>query len=141
MYGLGDGVGTNAQFYYPAGLTADTNGNVYVADAQYHKVRKILPSGLVTSYTGAGYAGNGDGPSVFAQYSFSKLNVPSYLAADKKGNVYVADTLNAQVKKILTSGVSTFFTGNLRTSGVWANNGMDGYGTSVTIRALQSTRP
>jgi sugar lactone lactonase YvrE len=105
--GSANGTGSAARFARPQGLTADADGNVYVAEFDNSTVRKINPQGVVTTFAGrAGifnYADGVGGDSRFAS--------PEGLAADSDGNVYVADTYNQSIRKITRSGVVTTLAG------------------------------
>ncbi len=90
-----DGSGTAAQFNTPVGLMTDAGGNLYVADAGDHTLRKIAPSGAVTTLAGlAGSVGSANGVNTAARF-----NQPSGLAMDSFGNIYVADTMNHTIRK------------------------------------------
>jgi hypothetical protein len=102
-----DGTGTNARFSYPQGVAIDSAGNVYVADEQNHRIRKITPLGVVTTLAGNGNQGGTDGTGTNATFSF-----PRGVAVDSVGNVYVGDNLNGAIRKITPTGVvSTIKTG------------------------------
>jgi len=96
---LNDGPAELALFWNPAGLAADKDGNVYVADANNHAIRKISPSGEVTTLAGSGVLGHRDGPGGEALF-----HSPMDVAVDDEGNVYVADTLNHAIRKITPQG-------------------------------------
>ncbi len=102
--GSSDGTESTARFSFPRGLAADAEGNIYVADAGTHIIRKIAPSGAVTTLAGtAGQSGSTDGLRAEARF-----DVPSSLALDRDGNLYVADSRNHIVRKVTQSGaVST----------------------------------
>jgi sugar lactone lactonase YvrE len=88
VIGYQDGEGTVAQFKSPIGVAVDGNGNVIVADAQNHRIRKVTPQGHVITLAGTGYVGHRDGdPITTAQFSR-----PSGIAVDENGNVLVSDT-------------------------------------------------
>lgn len=99
-----DGVGVAASFKYPAGVAVDSNGSIYVADHQNHRIRKISQSGNVTTLAGNGTNAYADGVGLAASF-FS----PMGLTVDSNGYIYVADTYNLRIRKISPSGnVSTF---------------------------------
>ena len=93
--GAANGQGTAASFNGPYGLTVDANGNVYVADTDNNLIRKIDASGNVTTVAGSGQ-GSANGQGTAASF-FS----PSGVAVDASGNLYVADTLNNLIRKIV----------------------------------------
>lgn len=105
--GFADGTSTAAQFDGTFGMAVDPDGNVYVAEYNNHKIRKITPAGVVTTLAGSGTAGSADGPGTAAQF-----NHPGGIAVDASGNVYVADTANNMVRKIMSNGVVTTLAGS-----------------------------
>lgn len=105
--GSADGTANAARFNYPAGVAADSALNIYVADSNNHTIRKIIPSGSVTTFAGApGTAGSADGAS-----SAARFNSPNSVAVDGSGNLYVADTQNHCIRKISPLGNVTTFAG------------------------------
>jgi alpha-tubulin suppressor-like RCC1 family protein len=98
-----DGTGVEAQVRFPAGVAVDSSGNVYVAESP--KIRKVTPSGVVTTLAGStsGYA---DGTNTAAMF----FN-PQGLAVDSSGNVYVGDTGNNRIRKVTDAGVVTTLAG------------------------------
>lgn len=120
--GYADGVGSNAQFDNPEGVAVDTQGNIYVADWDNHKIRKITPSGVVSTLAGS-TAGFTDGMGGNAQF-----NHPRGVAVDTQGTIYVADAKNHRIRKITPNGiVSTLAGGSV---GGFA----DGTGTDARFR-------
>lgn len=103
--GYHDDVAAKSAFNRPAGLAIDGQGIVYVADSDNHAIRAIAKDGKVTTLAGNGKLGLQDG--VGAEASF---HTPLDVAADGKGNVYVADTLNHVIRKIDAAGKVTTLT-------------------------------
>lgn len=106
--GIVDGARTDARFLRPAGVVADRFGTVYVADTLSGTIRKISPTGTVTTLAGSdGKIGFTDGSGAAARF-----DGPSALAVDSFGTVYVADTNNNRIRKITSSGVVTTLAGS-----------------------------
>ncbi len=104
LAGGSDGTNSQARFYYPSGLAVDSAGDVYVADWNNHKIRKISPAGVVSSL---GTFGNRDG-----RWTKAGFNYPSGLGFDEAGNLFVADEENNALRKLSPQGmVSTLATG------------------------------
>jgi sugar lactone lactonase YvrE len=101
-YGFVDGIGSAAEFNAPEGIASDAAGNLYVADTDNHRIRKITPAGEVSTIAGSeeGFADGVGGDARFYR--------PSGIAVDAAGHLYVADTLNHRIRKISPAGeVST----------------------------------
>ena len=106
---VGDGgAATAAILSQPEGVAIDAAGNIYVADADDNRVRKITPDGLIQTIAGTGHAGfSGDGgPAASAQ-----INQPYGLALDAAGNLYIADLGNARVRRVASDGGITTVAG------------------------------
>jgi sugar lactone lactonase YvrE len=98
--GSTDGTGSAARFNSPCGVAVDGSGNVFVADTGSNTIRKVTPTGVVTTLAGSsGVVGNADGTRATARF-----NGPSSVAVDGSGNVFVADTGNNTIRKITASG-------------------------------------
>ncbi len=100
---VGDGaLATAALINHIEGIASDVFGNIYIADADDHRIRKIAPNGIITTAVGTGHAGfSGDGgPATSAS-----LNTPYGLATDRAGNLYIADLGNARIRRIGPDGI------------------------------------
>lgn len=123
--GSADGTGTAASFNSPEGLAIDTAGNLFVADFSNHKIRKITPAGVVTTFAGSGSAGSADGTGSSATFSN-----PIGVATDIAGNVYVADGTN-KIRKITSGAVVTTL------AGTGSSGTTDGIGAVATFASPQ----
>lgn len=116
-----------AQINYPRAVEIDAAGTLYIGDTGNSCVRKVNKAGLIRTVAGmGGVSGNsGDGgPATSA-----KLNTPYGVAFDAAGNYYIADYLNANVRKVDPSGVITTFAG----TGVPGFSGDGGPATSAQL--------
>ena len=104
--GAADGPGSSATFSNPIGVAVDGAGNVYVAEANNNKIRKISAAGVVSTLAGTGSQGAADGPG-----SSATFNSPTGVAVDGAGNVYVADFGNNKIRKITAAGVVSTLAG------------------------------
>ncbi|MBM3270486.1 MAG: hypothetical protein FJZ01_22860 [Candidatus Sericytochromatia bacterium] len=106
-YGFADGSAAIARFRSPVGLAIDTADNLYVADSDNHRIRKISPAGAVSTVAGDGTAGFADGAT-----SSARFNLPRGVAVDGAGNVLVADTNNSRIRRISPDGQVTTLAGD-----------------------------
>jgi len=124
-YGSADGTGATAYFSQPFGITADSGGNLYVADTGNNTIRKITSAAAVTTLAGiAAISGSTDGTGQAARF-----DIPFGLATDNMGNLYIADTYNHIIRKSTAAGVVTTLAGSV-------NNGAgssDGTGTMASF--------
>ncbi len=106
---VGDnGPATSALLFQAEGIAVDLSGDVYISDAANDRVRKVSPSGEITTYAGTGVAGfSGDG----GQASSAQLNSPYGLALDGLGNLCIADLGNARVRCVALDGIITTVAG------------------------------
>ena len=113
----GDGsAAVNAQLFPGHGIAVDGAGNLYIADLYNNRIRRVDPSGAITTVAGSGSANSigqggfsGDGgPAVSAM-----LNLPNAVAVDAAGNLYIADSSNYRIRKVdKNTGVITTVVGN-----------------------------
>jgi len=133
---LGDGgPATSAQLVGPQGVAVDASGNIFIADTNNHRIRKVTPDGIISTIAGnspagpnpgavqGGFSGDG-GPAVNAQLSF-----PADVALDSAGNVFIADGSNNRIRKISPDGIITTVAGN----GAPGYSGDDGPATRASI--------
>ena len=107
--GSDDGQGNQARFYGPEAAAADKAGNIYVADYWNHSIRKITPTGQVTTLAGQpGFFNGGFADGVGPMARFYN---PTGVAVDDVGDVYVADTGNNRIRKITPFGMVTTIAG------------------------------
>ncbi|MBZ5579847.1 MAG: putative Ig domain-containing protein [Acidobacteriia bacterium] len=93
----------------PQGLGVDGSGNLYIADANNHRVRRVTPAGIISTVAGNGTANfAGDGLSAQA----ASLNTPRGVALDSSGNLFIADSNNHRIRKV-SGGVITTVAGGL----------------------------
>ena len=109
--GYADGPGRSAQLSSPEGLTVDAQGTIYVAEFGGQRIRKISPSGTVSTLAGSGVRGYADGAGSAAQF-YGACGV----AIDAHGDLLVADAGNYCVRKVTPAGVVSTLAGT-RTSG------------------------
>ncbi len=120
--GSANGMGTAASFYGPTGVAVDAAGNVYVGDAVNNLIRKISPSGVVTTVAGSGAQGSANGTGTAASFY-----LPQQVAVDAAGNVYVGDAGNNLIRKISPSGVV------ITLAGSGAQGSTNGTGTAASF--------
>ncbi len=112
----GDGLAaTNALLYYPSGVAVDAFGGLYIADSDNQRIRKVN-AGVIATIAGNGAPGfAGDG----GEATKAELYFPLGVAVDGSGNVYIADSENARIRGVNTSGVvSTLVGGDLNDGGL-----------------------
>ena len=129
--GFADGDGTAAQFSGPTGIAVDAANNIYVADTFTQRIRKITPTGAVTTLAGGGTYSFGGAPGDYADGNggAARFYLPKGVAVDASGNLYVADDVNHRIRKVTAAGVVTTLAGSTLGSA-------DGTGT-----AAQFNRP
>jgi uncharacterized protein (TIGR03437 family) len=102
-YGGDKGAATSANLFNPSGVAVDSSGNIYIADTSNHVVRQVSGSNITTfagNHSG-GYSGDG-GLAINAQLAF-----PTAVAVDSSGNVYIADSGNNVIRKVVGGTITT----------------------------------
>jgi hypothetical protein len=126
MAGGIDGTGSVVRFSNPSGVAVDGAGNIYVADTYNSAVRKIAPSGLVTTFAGyIGQPGALDGIGTDA-----RLYSPFGVAVDQEGNLYVSDSASDTIRKVSPDQAVTTLAGEAGISG-----SADGVGAAARFRS------
>jgi len=110
------GMATQAELNNPSGVSVDSSGNIYIADAGNNVIREVVAAtGVIQTVAGHGTAGySGDG----GKATQAELNNPSAVSVDVSGNIYIADTYNAVIREVVAK------TGVIQTV---AGNGTAGY--------------
>lgn len=118
-YGAQDGTGSGAMFSDPHGMDFDSSGNLFVADSVNHAIRKVTPSGVVTTFAGSlGSSGFMDGTGAAAQF-----NYPTGIFIMPNDDMYVVDENNYAIRKITSSGQVTTVVGGPSKSDCVAGTG------------------
>jgi uncharacterized protein (TIGR03437 family) len=100
----GDSNSGLGQINFASGIAVNTNGDVFIADTDNHKIKKITPLGIITTFAGSTAGDNNIG--------IGQLRNPIGIEIDPAGNIYVADTGNHKIKKITPSGLITTIAGS-----------------------------
>ena len=130
VQGFADGIGIDSQFSYPTGITVDS-GIIYVADRGNARIRKILPSGHVTTLAG-GFIPSPNNLYKDGTGTAASFRSPSGITIDTRGNLYVTDTDNNIIRKVTSEGVVTTIAGKpIIRNQLFA----DGTGTSASFRS------
>jgi sugar lactone lactonase YvrE len=119
------GPATNASFYSPFGVALDADGNLYIADANNNRVRKVDTNGIITTVAGNGGAGySGDGGAG----TNASLHYPFSVVLDANGNLYIADYFNNRIRMVGLNNLITTVVG-----GGNSNLGDGGAATSARL--------
>jgi adhesin/invasin len=125
-FGGDNGPAVSAQINQPRAIIFDSSGNMYIADSGNNRVRKVTPSGVITTVAGAGVpGGGGDG----GQATAGQLNNPFGLAVDSSGNLFIADAYNYKIRRVDPSGIITTYAG----TGTAGSSGDGGPAANATL--------
>ena len=130
------GPATSAQLYFSSGVAVDSAGNLYIGDANNHRVRKVSPNGTITTVAGNGTAAPsvqqaGPGPGDGGPATSAQLRTPIGVAVDSGGNLYIADLGNFRIRKVSPGGTISTVAGN----GTFGFSGDGGPATSAQLSA------
>ncbi|PKV50334.1 NHL repeat-containing protein [Aquimarina sp. MAR_2010_214] len=123
--GYADGTGFGAKFHLPSGIVVANNGDIYVSDSGNNRIRKVTPTGTVTTLAGNGTSGFADGTGTAAMFSS-----PRDITIDANNKLYVADFGNRRVREVTTSGAVTTI------AGTGSTGSANGNGTTATFYSL-----
>ncbi|HKR07100.1 MAG TPA: gliding motility-associated C-terminal domain-containing protein [Bacteroidia bacterium] len=112
LSGSTDGTGSLARFDHPYNICLDNSGNVIVADSWNFKIRKVTPTGAVTTVAGSGVQGSANGPALSATFDSTWAVV-----VDSTGNIYVGDGRNYTIRKITPTGIVSKYAGKTGIAG------------------------
>ncbi len=123
---LDGGSATSAPLRSPIGVAVDSAGNLFIADRDDNRIRKVNSSGIVSTFAGMGPAGySGDRGRANA----ALLSGPNGVALDSSGNLYISDRGNARIRRVSTDGTINTIAGN----GVTGFSGDNGPALSAEI--------
>ncbi len=127
-YSNESGSALNSPFYYIEGIAVDGSGNLFLSEEYANKIKKVTPSGGLSTYAGTGvYGYGGDGQQALR----AQMRDPTDLAVDGVGNLYINDTYNYRIRKVDTLGVITTIAGN----GNCCASGDGGPATAAAVNA------
>ena len=130
-FGGDGGAATSAQLSNPRGVALDAAGNLYIADVNNSRIRKVNSAGNISTVAGDGTAGfSGDGGAATS----ARLRDPEGVALDGAGNLYIADRSNRRIRKVDSAGVISTVAGN----GMAGFGGDGGAATSARLRDPES---
>jgi hypothetical protein len=102
------GPATRASITDVTGIAVDTAGIIYFVERSAHKVRRITKDGIVQTYAGSGNVGEGGngGPATSA-----RLNRPTAVVVDARGNLFIMDTFNSTIRRVTPDGIISIYAG------------------------------
>jgi len=125
------GPAVNSMLRGPTGLSVDAVGNLFIVDTYNYMIRKIATNGIITRVAGNGTSGySGDGAAAIN----ASLTLPSGVAVDNSGNVFIADVSGQRVRKVATNGIITTVVG----TGIAGFSGDGGPATNALLNDVCS---
>jgi sugar lactone lactonase YvrE len=122
------GLATNAYLDSPTNTAMDALGNLYIAEKDSHRIRKVNSAGVINRFAGTSVPGfSGDGSAATS----AMLNEPVAIAVDRAGNLYIADSGNNRIRKVTVTGTISTVAGN-------GTAGYSGDGGPATLASLKS---
>ena len=109
------GPATSAMLNGPRGLVLDAAGNLYIADSRNNRVRIVSPGGIINTFAGNGQVSPGGGPGVYGDggpATAANLHLPSGVAVDSSGDIYIADTADNTIREVTTDGIINTIAGD-----------------------------
>ena len=123
---LEDGPAVTALLDSPSGIAIDASGNLYIADSENFRIRKVTPEGIISTVAGNAIIGSdGDGGPA----NQASIGYVSGLAVDADGNLYIADHTHSQIRKVTPDGLITTVAGT-------GERGFSGDGGQATLAKL-----
>jgi sugar lactone lactonase YvrE len=121
-----NGAATHAELNVPSGVAIDNNGNLFIADCDNNRIRKVATNGIITTVAGNGTGGySGDNGAA----TNASLYRPESVATDNNGNLFIADSVNQRIRKVATNGIITTVAGN----GKYGYSGDNGAATNASL--------
>jgi Bacterial Ig-like domain (group 2) len=129
------GPATAAEINSAGGLDVDASGNIYIADYLGERIRKVTPSGIISTIAGNGTAGfSGDGGPATAAHT----NAPADIALDAAGNIYFADRNNDRVRRIIPDRIPQFTHGHADSISLCENSVASAVNSLLSISDLDA---
>jgi hypothetical protein len=108
----GDGnTATSASLYWPSDVAVDAIGNLFIADSENNRIRKVSTNGIITTVAGGGAGGGVDGLGDGAAATNASSSYPNSVAVDTFGNLFIADVRNQRIREVNASGIITTVAG------------------------------
>jgi len=124
-----------AQLSHPTGVAVDTTGNLFIADSDNNRIRKVTPGGAISTVAGDGtadFGGDGGAPTA------AQLDYPLGIAVDSNGDLFIADSGNSCIRKVTHGGVISTVAGN-GTAGFSGDQGSDNVYTATSAQLNHPT--